>query len=246
MSTTTLPGIDFRRTTEEAARYPFLWRARDLSLNAQSGQTGTYTDTVGESADDSFGATMNCKYNQPVWSYNSTYSRMTFRPRASAKSVTWPVPVKPQAMCGIVNLIDVGSSGSTYSAGLWDLSNGAGTGARIFLHTVDSGTLYFELVYTADGITFRRSVMAATVNSGISARIRWQLTSAGVAQAWISLGGDPEVAGSIPSASALPSSWGGTTMSLNWAESVYGASAYTDCVVMMGNQTAAVLAAAIA
>jgi len=255
MSITTLPAIDFWRTTQEAVRYPFLWRSRDLSVNAQSGQAGTNSRTAVTHSGvyDSFGAAIAANYTQPEWDAHELlgvdHEVNWFFDVAS--SLSWPVPVLPQAMCGMVTFRESyaghPANWETFDAGVWDLSSGAATGARIFIAITSSGTKYYELVYTTDGVTFRRSTMAVATVENDEVRLRWQLTTAGVANLWQSKNGGAEAAGSTPAASTLPAAWSGTTMSLNVAEgSNYGRGRYYNCVVMMGNQTEAVLAAAIA
>ena len=256
MSITILPALDFRRTTQEAARYPFLWRARDLSINAASGQVGTNSRTaaVHTAAYDSFSSGMQLNYAMPEWDAHSLAAPLDHNVNFffdTSSSLSWSVPVLPQAMCGMVTFRESfaghPANWETFDAGVWDSSSGAATGARIFIAITSSGTKYYELVYTADGVTFRRSTMAVATVENDKVRLRWQLTTAGVANLWQSKNGGAEAAGSTPSASTLPGTWSGTTMRLNRTEAAnYGRGRYYNCVLMMGNQTEAVLAAAIA
>jgi len=249
VSITNLPALDFRRTTQQAARYPFLWLARDLSLNAQSGQAGATTDVGSRGSTDSLGTSVTTSsYDAPAWHfYNSTDIGGYCSTNAF---LYWSVPMIPQAMCGILDLVSDNPTGLSFDMGLFDLSNGLGTGARLFIAITSSGTKSYELVYTPDGITFRRSSLAGllTILDGDRLKLRWSLSASGQAQLYGTVGSGSEVTASTPAVSALPTAWGGTTIRLNKTEAAnyYLGGPYIGCCVMMGNQTSAILAAAIA
>ena len=209
----TLPALSFRRHTGPAARYPLLWLARRLALNAESGQTGTYVNTSTDAATDHFGNNYTSVHSQPPWHYPSaaTMPSVALKLKASASTVlSWPVPLIPQAMCGMIDFIE-NANVTVANGAIWDLSSGAGTGARIFIASTGS---FYRLSYS-DGTTTRTSTLAASPANNNRVRLRWSLSSTGVAQLWQSVEGAAESTSGAASAHPLPATRSGTTIRLS-------------------------------
>jgi len=237
----TLPLLGFRRDTGRAARHPLLWLGRDLVVNAHSGQAGTFTRAATAAPTDSYSVARTVVHSQPAWQTNVTHGR-TGALLGASTGISWPLPLLPQAMSGMVEFIE-GGTVTTASAGLVYLGNDAATGARLYLDS--SGTQY--RVTHHNGTSPVTATMTGTApTSGQRVRIRWWLYSDGKVQIWQSINGAAETGPAASGTLSLATAWAGTTWRVNSAGTAnYGVTNALACVVMLGNQTEAVLGAAI-
>jgi len=237
----TAPGIGFRRTIGRAARHPWVWRARDLDVNALSGQTATHTRAATATPTDSFAATRTVAHSQPAWHYTAAKS-VTGLLLGTNADVSYALPILPQAMGGGIHFIENGGK-AIVGGGVWYEGNDAGSGARIYLDA--TGTVY-RLTYT-DGTTTRTATMATAPSTGDEVWLRWTLTSAGVCQIWQSINGAAETTPGAAAATVLPAAWAGTTMRLNrLGTGTRGNTIYLDGVVMLGAPTLAQIQVVVA
>jgi hypothetical protein len=236
----TVPGHAFRRTTTRSTRYPLLWVGRRaLSIDALSGQAGVLTQAATVTVTDIPGNTVAVNNKQPPWSYVSGQLVTGLLLGTGTKRLEWPFRVVPQAMCGMIDFVENGGL-AVVSGGVW--SNGSAT-ARLWLDS--SGTQY-RMNYS-DGTTTRTCTMTGTApTTGQRVRLRWILSATGTIQLGQSINGGAETLPAASAATTLPAAW---TAALAYLNSVgagnYGSNIYLGCVVMIGNQTAATLQAAI-
>jgi len=237
----TLPLIGFRRETGRAYRHPLVWLGRDLVVDAHTGQAATFTRAATAAPTDSFSTARTVVHSQPAWQTNVTHGRTGLLLGASTR-IAWDVPVLPQAMSGLVEFVENGTLG-TASAGIFSLSNDAVSGARLFIDS--SGTQYRVTHHNGtSGVTATMTGTAPT--SGQRVRLRWALSATGTVQIWQSINGAAETGPAASGTLSLAAAWGGTTFRLNAVgSSNHGAMIGLGAVVMLGNQTAATLAAAL-
>lgn len=236
----TLPGHAFRRTTTRGTRYPLLWVARrGLSIDALSGQAGTLTQAGTVSTTDVSGSTVSVNHTQPPWSYVSGQTVTGLLLGTGTNKLAWPFTVIPQVMCGMIDFVENGGLG-TASGGVW--SNGSAT-ARLWLDS--SGTQY-RMNYS-DGATTRTATMTGTApTNGQRVRLRWTLSASGTIAIAQSINGAAETGPAASAATALPAAWTAATAYLNSVGvGNYGSNIYLGCVVMIGNQSAVTLQAAL-
>lgn len=240
----TIPALAFRRTTTRAGRHPLLWTARAaLSVDALSGQVGTLTQAGAVSTTDTSGGTVSVNQAQPPWSYVAAQTATGLLLGTGTKGLAWPLNILPQAMCWMVDFCENGGL-AVASGGVAYLGNDGATGARIY---IDSTGAQYRVTYT-DGTTTQTVTMTGTApTSGQRVRLRLTLSASGTIQLGQSINGGAETVPAASAATALPAVWTGTTGRLNSVGTAnYGANIYLGIVVMAGDQTAAVLQAALA
>lgn len=227
------PG--FARTTELAARHPFVFLARRLGLTAESGQVALIERTGAAEPADSFAGSRTMVAKQPAWEHDAGLGLVGLLLGASS-AARWDLPILPQACSGLVDLIERGAV-ATAGAGLWSLANDAATGARLWIEA--DGT-YYQLKYS-DGTTTRISTMAVAPTLNARLRLSWSLSSAGVAQLAQRVGSGAYVNGSTPAALALPAAWGsGFRLRLNSIGTAnFGSGLYLGATVLLGVQATA-------
>lgn len=242
--TSIMPSLGFRRQFVSVGRHPFLWIARDrLSLYDMSGNLGTYSaSAVAATLTDSFGGTLSSNSNLPPWTYVSGQTVTGLLLNTGSREVRWQLDLIPQAMCWMVDFVENGGLG-TASGGVAYLGAVTATGGRVY---IDSTGTQYRATYT-DGTTTRTCTMTGTApTSGQRVRLRLILSSTGTIQLGQSINGLTETLPAASAATTLPATWGGTNFYLNRvAAGSYGTNIYVAAVVMIGNQTAAYLQAAL-
>jgi len=237
----TLPLIGFRRESGRALRHPLVWLGRDLAVDALSGQVGTWTRTTTAAPTDSYGVARTVVHSQPAWQADVTHGR-TGALLGASTGISWPLPVLPQAMSGMVEFVEGGTVGTT-GAGLFYLGNDGATGARLYI--LSSGTQYRLGHHNGtSAVTATMTGTAPTVGQRV--RIRWWLYSTGSVQIWQSINGAAETGPAASGTLALATAWAGTTCRLNsYGTGDYGVTLALGTVVMLGNQSEATLLAAL-
>lgn len=237
----TLPvGPDFRTAVGYRARFPFVWRARELSLTPKTGQTPTNSITTAATVTDSFSATMSTIRDVPPWSYVAGQTCVGLLLGGSSRYVQWlSFSLIPQAMNILVEFVENGGLGVASGIVLY-LGNAGVSGARVW---IDSTGTQYRVSYT-DGTTTRTCTMTGTApTNGQKVQLRVILSSTGTVQLGQSINGGAETLPSASAATTLPAAWSGTVLSLNAGGGGANTSnnIYTGIVVMLGNQTQAVL-----
>ena len=125
--------------------------------------------------------------------------------------LTWGVAPLPQAMTGLLDLIETGAR-ETANATLFAITNDAVSGARLWLDTSGS---YYRLSWT-DGTTTRTATLAAgQPTSGQRVRLWWSLASTGALALSQSINGGADTTATA-AALTLPASWAtGAVIRLN-------------------------------
>lgn len=237
----TLPPLGFRRTTGRAYRHPLVWLGRELAVNAQTGQTGTFTRAATAAPTDSYSTARTVVHSQPAWQTSTTHSRTGLLMGTNA-NLAWSLPLIPQAMCGMVEFVENGGV-AVANGGVFYLGNDAATGARLYIQS--SGSQY-RLVHNNGSAAVTATMTGTAPTTGQLVRLRWWLYSTGSVQIWQSINGAAETGPAATSTNALAAAWAATTCRLNSiGTSNAGNNIYGGAVVMLGNQTAATLLAAL-
>lgn len=237
----TMPPLAFRRDSGRALRHPLVWLARELSVDALTGQAGTLTRTATAAPTDSYATARTVVHSQPAWQTDTTHGRTGLLLGAS-ETLAWPLPLIPQAMSGLVEFIENGTLG-TASDAIWYLGSDAASGAHLYIDS--TGTQYRINHYNGTS-TVSATMTGTAPTSGQKVRLRWWLYSDGKVDLWQSINDAAETSPAVSGTLALASAWGGTTCRLNSKGTAnYGAMIGLGCVVMLGNQTESTLKAAL-
>lgn len=247
----TLPSLGFRRTTERAARHPFVWTARELSLDALSGQTGVLTRTATAASLDSVGASYTVNHSQPGWTAVGGVAALDLGSAggALAEQVSWAFPLTSGiALSGLFDFFEHGTAAVTGGASIGAISNSASAAARLYW-TCTSGHQY-SVTHDPTGAAAVTSTPAVTPSAADRCRFRWWVYSDGSVQAWLSRNGGAETAGSRSSAKTFAASWSATTKlwlnQLGTGAFNYGCNQFVGIAVAQGNLTQAQLMAVLA
>lgn len=236
----TAPTGLFRREVTAAYRHPLIWLARDLTIDARTGQAGTLTRTTTKAVPDSGGTNRTVNHSQPGWVGNTAVPSLDL---GASESLQWAFSTKPTAMCG---LIDFYENGTLASAGLPLLTICGATFLAPTLYLDVSAGLKYQITHN-NNVSSVTATLAAAPTSGQRVQIRWWLYSDGKVQLWQSINGAAETTPGASGTLALASAWNGTpALYLNAkAVSSYGANRFIGCVVMLGNQSQAKLLEAL-
>lgn len=237
----TLPSGLFRRDVGQVARrYPFVWRARDLSLTALTGQIGTLTRTTTKAVTDSQGVSRTVNHSQPAWDGSTTLPSLVL---GAAETLKFPFAAPPIAMSGLIDFYENGT-----------LAAGAAVGAICNATPVTpfivifSSTAQYQIQHH-NGTTSVTSILSGTApTAGQRVQLRWWLYSDGKVQIWQSINGAAETAATVTGSLTLAGAWSSPTF--YWINGE-GAANIGSCksiasVVMLGNQTQAKLLEALA
>lgn len=260
----TLPTAEFRRGTTPAPRAAFVWRARDLALNAATGQVGTLVRASAANASwDSYATnTISVVRERPRWA--SIYPQTSLDPAALVlgyvagaltEYLSWPCGILPQAMSGLLvfleqETITIGDA-SANGAGLFCISNPAvTTGPYLTLFGNNAGKYAITHDNDVSQVTATMATAPATSNR---VTLRWALTSTGTVQLWQSLNGAAETTPGASGTLALGALWGtaGSAAQI-WLNTqgtaglAYGYVEMQGVVIMPGIQSQAVLLQALA
>jgi hypothetical protein len=237
----TLPLLGFRRQTGRALGHPLVWLGRELTLRALTGQAGTLTRTTTAAPTDSHGVARTVVHSQPAWQTDTTHGR-TGLLLGSTAHLAWPLPLIPQAMCGMVEFIELGTI-STAGAGLFYIGHDGVTGARLVLDATGS---QYRLTHHNGSASVAVTMSGTAPAAGQRVRLRWWLAGDGSVRLWQSLNDGAETGPSPSGALALAGAWGGGTCRLNSVGTAnQGTTLALGTVVMLGNQTETTLRAAL-
>jgi len=211
----TLPplGLDVRDPLARRWRYPFVWRARELSLDARSGQTGTLVRAAAGNAFDSDAVALTLPYYLPRWTIATFSGEDLVALRMGGgvdESLKWALPLLPRSICLLLDFMENGAlSGSLPLLSLTD--DAASTPV---LSIISNGSAYVAQHH--NGTTFVSSSLGAGPSVNDRVRLRLTLSATGVVQLHQSLNGAGETSSTASSALALASAWAGTpTLYLN-------------------------------
>ena len=237
----TMPLLGFRRPSGRALGHPLVWMGRELTIDALTGQVGTLTRAATAAPTDSYAVARTVVHSQPAWQTNTTHSRTGLLLGTNA-NLAWALPVLPQAMSGMVEFIENGTI-STANAGVWYLGNDGATGARLYL---DSTGTQYRLTHNNGSSSVTATMTGTAPTTGQRVRLRWWLYSDGKVYLRQSINGAAETGPAASGTLALASAWAGTTCRLNSLGTAnLGNTVALGAVVMLGNQTETVLAAAL-
>lgn len=237
----TLPSGLFRRDVAQVApRYPFVWRARDLSLNALTGQTGVLTRTTTKSVTDSQGVSRTVNHSQPAWDGSTTKPSLSL---GASETLKFSLLANPVAMSGLVEFYENGTlAGGT---AICAICNSTPSAALMVLY---SSTTQYQIQHN-NGLSTVTSTLSGTApTSGQRVLLRWWLYSDGSVQCWQSINGAAETASTRTAALTLASAWSSPTffwMNSEGSATNVGSSKFVGAVLMLGNQTQAKLLEAL-
>ena len=260
----TLPTLGFRRETTPAPRAALVWRARDLSLNAATGQAGTLVRTASAltSWDSSGANALTVVRERPRWTDNLTTGgtaevalQLGYVAGALTEYLSWPCNLIPGACSGLLTFMEnetctIGDAHAT-GASLFAISNDATlTGPYLSVYANNAGK--YRIDHDNDVASVNAVMTTAPVTTN-RVRLRWWLTSTGTVQIWQSINGAAETTPGASGTLALGSIWGTAgSPAKYWLNSLgtagligYGYAHFTGCVVMPGNQTQATLLQAL-
>lgn len=237
----TLPPLDFRRDVALARRWPLVVQARELSLDALTGQAGTLTRAATKAVTDSSGVSRTVNYHQPAWTAVSGVAALDL---GSSDSLAYDCDLLPVACCGLVDFFhnSPGANGTVI-----DITNS--TPATPYLRVYWTGTQY--RIEHHNGSAAVTATMTGTAPSASQrVRLRWWLYSTGAVQIWQSKDGAAETTPGASGTNALAAAWAATTKyfvnSAGTAAGTYGAMKLAGLVVGLGNQSQAAMLAALA
>lgn len=244
----TLPSFSFRRGTALARRYPLVWQARELSLNALTGQTGTLVRAVAAAANDTNGTSRTLSYHQPRWTYENSAAGLRLGGASGnvTEYLTWDLPVLPVAMSGLFDFTEFGTAANAAGASLGSLGTNSTTSPKIYWSSNASGQ--YAVTHDPTGTAAVVSAASVTPTTGQRCRFRWWLYSDGAVQSWMSIDGGAETAGTKSAAKTFGAAWAGTpTMWVNTIGTTftYGHTVLHGVVVALGNQTQSTLLEAL-
>lgn len=233
----TLPVMEPRRQVTAAVRHPFVWRSRDLSINARSGQTGTLVRASAGVADDSFATSRTCVHSQPRWHVTGGFTTLRMGGGVT-EYLHWTVPLDATAFSFAVTFAEFGTIAVT-DAVVFSIANSAFGTPRIYVAASASGR--YALTHH-NGTTAVSSTMGTAPVVGNGVILRGWLYGDGSVQLWQSINGAAETAGAQSSANT-PASWSTPTrLTLNAAGTGnIGQNNFIGMSVMRGNQTQAKL-----
>jgi hypothetical protein len=194
----------------------FHWDGAETDVASLCGRAGTFTRAATlAGVTDGAGATYTAPHSLPAWEMRDLDAdsvREAAGLRAgTADFVSWPDPPAPQAMAGLLELVETGAR-TTANSTLFALANDAVTGARLWLDT--SGTFY-RLNYNDGSTTRTATLTSGQPTAGQRVRFRWTLSAAGAIQLWQSINGAAETTATA-TALALPAAWAaGARLRLN-------------------------------
>lgn len=243
----TLPSFGFRRGPALARRYPLVWQARDLSLNAQTGQVGTLVRALTAAANDSAGVSRTLNYHQPRWTYeNAVGLRLGGASGGVTEYLTWDLPILPVTMSGLFDFTEFGTAANAGGASLGSLGTNSTTSPKAYWTSNASGQ--YAVTHDPTGSAAVVSTAGVTPTTGQRCRFRWWIYSDGAVQSWMSINGGAETAGSKSAAKTFGAAWAGTpTLWINTIGTTftYGHTILHGVVVALGNQTQANLLEAL-
>lgn len=164
-----------RRTTAPAltSTARFAWLARLASLDALTGQTGTFTRAATGTAVDSTGTTYTAVHSMPRWEsrdWNGTGTRDTLGLRMGSDDLAWTYNGLPETGSLLVDFSEAGTIG-TAGAGLVYLGNDAVSGARLTL--ASNGTNYAATIHNGTtSATATASVVTPTSGQSVRAVVQ--------------------------------------------------------------------------
>jgi hypothetical protein len=213
-----LPGDPTRRdrSLRRVSDCLWSWDAALASLESDQGVAGVFSRAATlASVSDGVGATYTAPHSLPAWEARDLDAdgvreacglRM-----GTADFLHWPVAPAPQAMTGLLDLIETGARTSA-NATLFAITNDAVTGARFWLDT--SGTFY-RLNWT-DGTTTRTATLTVgQPTAGQRVRLWWTLAATGALTLSQSINGGADSTATA-AALALPAAWAaGAVVRLN-------------------------------
>lgn len=234
----TIPTSEFRRAIAVAPRASFVWRARDLSLNALTGQVGTLVRAATGTSLDSYAVSLTTVRDRPRWHITSGLGAIKLM---SIEYISWPMPLIPMAMSGLIDFIEDGSLSA--SLDIMSITNVAAGNASL---RVNSSGSFYRVVHN-NNVSSVTSTLAAAPTAGQRVRLRWLLLSTGSVQIFQSIDGAAETTAAASGILALASTWAATTtLFLNgFGATVLGTQINIGVVVMPGNQTQATLLQAL-
>ncbi len=232
----TLPLIGFRRTTERAVRHPLVWMARELSLDAQSGQAGTFTRAATKTSTDSFATSGTSNYAQPAWSGASTLASLDM---GATDVLKWVSPFAVQACAGMIQFYENGSLAG--SKAIFAITNDTPVAPLLLVYS--SGTQY-QIQHNNAISTVTSTLSGTAPTSGQLVQLRWSLLSTGVVQIRQSINGAAETLASASGTLTLGAAWASPTafyLNSEGASTIVGTSRFVGCAVMQGAPTQAQL-----
>ena len=234
----TIPTSEFRRAIAVAPRASFVWRARDLSLNALTGQVGTLVRAATGTSLDSYAVSLTTVRDRPRWHITSSLAAIKL---GALEYLGWPVPMIPIAMSGLIDFIEDG----TLAAGteIMSIANAAAGNASF---RVNSSGSFYRVVHN-NNVSSVTSTLAAAPTAGQRVRLRWLILSTGSVQIFQSIDGAAETTAAASGILALATAWSATTTLFfnSFGASNYGVGIFMGAVVMPGNQTQATLLQAL-
>jgi hypothetical protein len=183
------------------------WSPDSGAILALSGHVGTWSrGATLASVADATGATYTAQASEPAWEqrdWTGDSVRDSFGLRMGTDDrLAWPTSVQPQAMAGLLEIIETGAR-TTSGATLFALRAANATGAGLWLDT--SGT-YYRMNYSDGSTTRTATLTSGQPTSGQRVRFTWQLASTGALTFRQSINGAAATEATA-AALALPSAW---------------------------------------
>lgn len=154
----------------------FRWLSRTGSLNALTGQIGTFARTTTGTATDSAGVTYTAAHSMPRWearTFNGTPSLGLYMAHTS-EELTWPVDWTPDTATLVVEFIEAGTR-TTADAALVGICNDAAAQANFSI--TSNGTNYVGNFY--NGTAGRNITLSTGPSLGAACRIALQMEDDG-------------------------------------------------------------------
>lgn len=235
----TLPTVAFRRETSRARRWPLVWQARRLTVDALTGQTGVFSRAATRAVTDSAGVSRTVNNHQPAW---TSVGGVTALDMGTSDALYWTTPLSMVALCGLITFVEAGSLAGSDT--IFALTNGsAGTP---YLVVQSTGTQY-RIVHH-NGTSSVSSTMSGTApTAGQTVSLRWTLLSTGVVQIHQAINGAAETSATASGTLTLGAAWASPSRCyLNTGVGTDGTSKFVGLVIGLGNQTQADLLEALA
>lgn len=225
----TLPLLGFRRTTERAVHHPLVWLARELSLDALSGQAGTFTRAATKTSTDSFATSGTVNYAQPAWSGASTLASLDM---GTSDVLKWVSPFGVQACSGMIQFYENGSLAG--SKAIFAITNDTPVAPLLLIFS--SGTQY--QIQHNNAISTVTSTMSGTApTSGQLVQLRWRILSTGSVQIFQSINGAAETTATASGTLALGAAWASPTafyLNSSGSGTIVGTSRFVGACVLQG------------
>ena len=240
----TLPTSQFRRSTSAAPRASLVWRARDLSLNAATGQVGTLVRAATGTSTDSNAVSLTTVRDRPRWHITSGLGAIKL---GASEYLGHAFSFLPAAACsGLIDFVEDGTI-STIGKPLFAVCGTSWTSPTLYVD-VSAGSKY-QITHNNSStvVTSTMTGTAPTVCQRV--QIRWHYYADGKVQIFQSIAGAAETSATISGTLAPAATWNGSppTFWMNGLPgSVYGQNIFLGHVVMGGNQTLAALSQALA